>query len=206
MLKAMFGVPLLGVAVLASAGPAFAHHPTGGATPQSFLHGLLSGLGHPVLGPDHLGFVVGLGILSAFVARGWRLPIAFLGLGAVGTALHLRASEMAPAEALVALSLVAMAAAIWWRGRLGTSGAVLLSGFGGLIHGYVLAESIVGAEPSPLAGYLVGLALCGTALSLGVRAAVLAIGRAQPVLAERGFAAASLALLAVAIGGQLWSI
>lgn len=172
--------------------------------PRTLAHGFLSGLGHPILGPDHLGFVVGIGILSAFVARGWLLPIAFLVLGAVGTALHLAAAVIGSAETLAALSLVALAVAIWRRGRVETAGAVLLAGFGGLIHGYVLADSIVGAEPSPLAGYLVGLAVCGTAVSLSARAAVLSVRRSHPLLAERGLAAAPLALVAVALAAQLW--
>src|SRR5215510_12231222 len=32
---------------------AFAHHVMGGKTPSTFVEGLLSGVGHPVIGPDH---------------------------------------------------------------------------------------------------------------------------------------------------------
>ena len=39
--------------------PAWAHHPMGGTLPQTFLQGLLSGFGHPVIGVDHLAAIVG---------------------------------------------------------------------------------------------------------------------------------------------------
>jgi urease accessory protein len=40
------------VVVCLLAEPAFAHHPMGGLTPATFADGLLSGLGHPVIGLD----------------------------------------------------------------------------------------------------------------------------------------------------------
>jgi urease accessory protein len=48
---AFFGVALL-------AEPAFAHHLMGGRTPSTFADGLLSGLGHPIIGLDHFAAVV----------------------------------------------------------------------------------------------------------------------------------------------------
>jgi len=40
------------------AAPAFAHHPLAGMSLQTFAHGILSGVGHPLLGFDHLFFVM----------------------------------------------------------------------------------------------------------------------------------------------------
>ena len=39
------------VAISADIAPASAHHLMGGVTPVTFAQGLLSGLGHPVIGP-----------------------------------------------------------------------------------------------------------------------------------------------------------
>ena len=44
---------------LTMASAAFAHQPLDGMTPQSALHGFLSGVGHPVIGFDDLAFVIG---------------------------------------------------------------------------------------------------------------------------------------------------
>jgi len=38
--------------------PAFGHHPLGGMPWQTFAHGILSGLGPPLLGFDHVFFVM----------------------------------------------------------------------------------------------------------------------------------------------------
>ncbi len=43
--------------------PAFAHHVMGGKMPGTFTDGLLSGLGHPVIGLDHFAALVAVGCL-----------------------------------------------------------------------------------------------------------------------------------------------
>ena len=65
--------------ILMSAGAAFAHHPLGGMTPQTALHGLLSGIGHPVIGFDHLALVAGVGLIAAFHRSKLAMPAVFVG-------------------------------------------------------------------------------------------------------------------------------
>ena len=66
--------------------PAQAHHFMDGGMPQNWLEGLLSGLGHPVIGPDHAAFVFAAGFLLALSSRGlWGL--AFWGSGLLVCAL-----------------------------------------------------------------------------------------------------------------------
>jgi len=45
---------IVALTALLAVDPAFALHAMAGATPTSFSEGLLSGLGHPVIGLDHL--------------------------------------------------------------------------------------------------------------------------------------------------------
>jgi len=92
---------------LAATAGASAHYPMGRVTPQTLWHGLLSGFGHPVIGLDHLAFVVAMGLLAAPLARGALMPLAFLAAGAVGSALHVRGVDLPFAEAAVALSVLA---------------------------------------------------------------------------------------------------
>ena len=79
--------PALATLCLMVATPALAHHPLGGLPMETFRHGVLSGLGHPVLGFDHLFFVLAAGLaagLAGIATRGvlspqwlwaaWRLP------------------------------------------------------------------------------------------------------------------------------------
>ena len=61
-----------------SAEPAFAHHVMGGRMPATFAEGLLSGLGHPVIGLDHFAAVVAVGCLAAAHRAGAALAIGFV--------------------------------------------------------------------------------------------------------------------------------
>ena len=203
MLRRMLGGALAWAAILA-AGPALAHHPTGGRIPGSALEGFLSGLAHPVIGPDHLAFVIGVGILSAFVRRGPLLPVVFLCFGAVGTAIHLGGFGLPAGESLVALSVLLMGAAVWLRRRAPSVPLGMLCGFGGLAHGYALAESVVGAEPSPLGFYLAGLVIVQLAISLLVQQAVRYVASERPLLARRAAAAASAAMLLMGVALLPW--
>ena len=47
-----------------SSGTAFAHHAMDYQMPQTFVQGLLSGFGHPIIGPDHLAFILAIGLIG----------------------------------------------------------------------------------------------------------------------------------------------
>ena len=58
--------------------PAFAHHPMGGALPQNFLNGILSGIAHPIIGFDHLAFILTFGIIASYFKNKFILPLYFI--------------------------------------------------------------------------------------------------------------------------------
>jgi urease accessory protein len=93
----------LAVAGLLAATPAVAHHPTGGQVPTTVVQGFLSGLGHPLIGLDHLAALLGVGLLAARFARGLALPFVWVAAMASGTGLH--------AAGLVGLVLIQAAVA-----------------------------------------------------------------------------------------------
>ena len=185
------------VALLASASSALAHHPMGGA-PQTFAHGLLSGLAHPVIGLDHLAFVLAAGVLAAPLKRGPLMPLAFLAAGALGSALHLGGLALPGAEVGVALSVVALGALVLAGRSMGTAGVGALFAAAGLFHGHALAESVVGAEPAPLGAYLLGLVAVQYTLTLaalyGTRRLAGRSALARPVLATAGLATVAIGL------------
>jgi urease accessory protein len=147
-----------------TAEPALAHHVMGGAMPQTFGQGFLSGLGHPVIGLDHFAAILAVGLLAALAGQGLPLVILFsLGMtGGVG--LHLLRLDIPAADLLVALATLALGVFILRRG-IGRLAAPVLVAASGLIHGYALGESIVGAEPAPLYAYLAGLFIVQTLVS-----------------------------------------
>ena len=154
------------MALALSATDAFAHHIMGGRTPATFGEGMLSGLGHPIIGLDHFAAVVAVGCIAAMHSAGAALVVAFVVSMMAGVALHLNGATVPAAEILVALSVIALGALMLSRRQMSSAAAPLLFALVGLAHGYALGELIFGAEKSPLYAYLLGLAIVQTAIAL----------------------------------------
>jgi urease accessory protein len=157
--------------------PAWAHHPMGGKLPQTFLQGLLSGFGHPVIGLEHLAAIVGVGILAALAGRGAAVVLAFSVSVIAGVGLHLSGVDLPASELFVGLTTLLIGALVILRQSMSAGRALLLFALAGLVHGYALGESIVGAEASPLVAYLLGLLIMQTAIGVVVYAAVRSLAR-----------------------------
>lgn len=155
------------------AAPAFAHHPLGGKTPSNLFEGFASGLGHPVIGLDHLAFVVAVGLLAAVRPQGFLIPISFLISAMVGTGLHLMSINLPIVELVVSGSVLLFGVLIVSKDVGSTLIICLLTGVAGLFHGFAYGEAIFGAEMTPLISYLAGF----TTIQLLISVSVLAIAR-----------------------------
>ena len=122
------------------------------------LAGLLSGIGHPLLGPDHLLFLLALGLVGLQQSGRWMIALLATGLAASGIGLLL--PGLPGAETLVALSLVLVGLVLCGRLPRWT----LLPAFA--LHGYVLSASVIGWETTPIAAYLLGLLISQGSLLL----------------------------------------
>jgi len=149
------------------AAAAHAHHAMGGALPRSFLEGLLSGLGHPIIGLDHLAFVVAVGLVAALCRAAYGLPVCFLAAMLAGLGLHLAALDLPAAEVAIALSVIVLGGLAVRARQVPAAVAAVLFAAAGLFHGYAYGESIIGAEPSPLGAYLIGLVAVQYAIAAG---------------------------------------
>jgi urease accessory protein len=169
---------LFALATMAAAMPATAHHPLGGITPGNFFEGLLSGLGHPIIGLDHLLFIVAVGVACFYFGQRATTLAAFLLCALAGTLLHLQTPDLPYADAWVAASLIVLGALFYVRSPfLRSKTALAVFALSGLAHGYAYGEAIVGAESTPLLAYLAGftivqftIALCGYAAAYSVKA------------------------------------
>jgi urease accessory protein len=208
--RAVLRLPALALALsLAGGATAHAHHVMGGQTPATFMQGLLSGLGHPVIGIDHLAFIVAMGVAVGVAGLSLAIPALFIVASGLGVALHVRGIALPNVEFIVAVSVLLVGAAVasgramrtssWTSGW--TWGWAALFAIAGLFHGYAFGESIFGAEPTPLAAYLVGLVIIQSALATGVAliARRSSAGAVRPRLAGAAIAGIGLAVLA----GQL---
>jgi urease accessory protein len=190
-------VTLLVTSVFA-ANPAFAHHVMGGRMPVTFMQGLLSGLGHPVIGIDHFAAVVAVGCLAAAHRAGAALAVAFVVAMMAGVAVHLHGATVPAAELLVALTVIALGGILLRWPRLPLAAALGLFVLVGLTHGYALGESIYGAEPTPLYAYLLGLAVIQSAVALGAMSIARAVTQHGDVVKLR-FIGAGVAGIGIAV-------
>ena len=83
--------------------------------PSTLWQGLLSGLGHPIIGIDHFAFVVGVGLVSYLVGRIALLPLLFVAGTVLGCFVHLQDFDLPGSEAAIAFSLVVLAAIVGLR-------------------------------------------------------------------------------------------
>ena len=166
------------IALLAD--PASAHHPTGGMTPQTLWHGLLSGLGHPIIGLDHFAFIVATGIAAAFLPGGMTIPIGFIGASAVGVLAHVAKIDVPMAEIVVAGSVMVAGLALALRVPLRALGWTALAVVAGVFHGYAFGETVVGAESGVIAAYVAGIAIVAIAVAAIVKVATLALTAPTP--------------------------
>jgi urease accessory protein len=184
-------------------GLAWAHHFMGAQLPQTFTQGLLSGLGHPVIGADHAAFIVAAGFLLAPIERGMWGVLALVSGSLLGAALHLAGFSLPAGEAAVALSVILAGGLVVSGHRIAASwmaGGLTLAG---LLHGHAYAESIFGAEPTPLAAYLLGFSLVQLGIATGAlltHRRLMATGgsRAMPMSSALGAVVVAIGVLFLA--------
>ncbi|MBP0020340.1 MAG: HupE/UreJ family protein [Cyanobacteria bacterium SBLK] len=185
-------IPIFGSAIalfLLAVPPAIAHHPFGGKTPANFIEGILSGMGHPIIGPDHFAFIVAIGLLAALKGKqGIFLPVAFVLATVAGTIVHLFGLDLPAPELVISASVLTFGVFLAIEESPNWAWLAGSAAIAGLFHGYAYGEAIVGAEMTPLVAYLVGFALIQLAIALAAfKIANLALKKVaeQPALALR---------------------
>lgn len=163
-----YAIFLLGVAGNLVALPAHAHHPLGGELPDSIVHGLISGMGHPLLGLTHVMFMLALGLLFALQpgAVAGRI-LLFLVATWVGALVHVLGLDVPAVEQMMALGIAAAGLMLAWRRLAILPGVLALAGVAGMLHGFAYAEDIIGARTGPQLSYFLGFVLIQGAVLSG---------------------------------------
>jgi len=161
--------PILTLFLMLAAAPASAHHPLAGRPMESFGDGLLSGIGHPILGFDHLLFVLVMGV----AARQARIPsrgaLSYVAAMLIGCVLSAEGAALPLRELLIAVSLLTVGGLLASARRVEPGSLMLIFAAFGLFHGAAFGDTIAGQEGGAalpvLTGYLIGLALLQTGLA-----------------------------------------
>lgn len=168
-MKSLFRVSAAVLALIVPA-TAQAHHPLGGMPMETFAHGVLSGIGHPVLGFDHLFFVVLVGIAALFTGQRYATPAAYIaamlaGCFAMSVGIGLPAKEL-----MIGLSLLALGGVVLSGNALGFVPAMAIFAVFGLFHGSAFGDTLADQEAAVggqvLVGYLIGLGVVQYAIAL----------------------------------------
>jgi urease accessory protein len=168
----------LGAVAAAVPTMADAHHAMGNVTPGNAFEGFVSGLAHPVIGVDHLLFVIAIGVAAYYLGRRNVTAVTFVTATIAGTIVHLYQATWAYPDLWVALSLGVLGILFFGARRFLRSKAVLaFFALSGIAHGYAYGESIVGAEPTPLFAYLAGFAIVQFAIVIGACELTRVVGR-----------------------------
>jgi urease accessory protein len=193
--------------------PAFAHHPLAGKPMETFVHGLLSGVGHPLLGFDHLFFVVLAGIAAIFTGHRLLSPLAYIAAMTGGCLVTALWASVPARELMVALSLLVLGGMLLSGRHFGLSTVLLAFAGFGLFHGAAFGETLASQEAGfgtqVLIGYLLGLGITQYAIALAAAwmcASLWQVSRAgaiQPRLAGAMVAGAGLYLTLERLEGPL---
>jgi urease accessory protein len=165
--------------------------------------GFLSGLSHPVFGPDHVVAMVAVGLWGTFLGSPaiWLLPIVFPLVMALGGVLGIVGVPLPAVETGIASSAVILGLMVALAARPPLWAAAVLVGAFAIFHGYAHGKELPdGANAVAYsAGFVIAtglLHLCGIAFGLLARWPA---GR----LAVRG-AGGAIALVGVAyLGGYV---
>ena len=179
------GVQRCGIAVAALLAlmldaPVRAHHLIDiNALQPTPLNGLLSGLVHPLIGPDHLVFLLALCLLG--LQRRFRWTLALLVVGLAGSAAGLVLPGLPGAELLVAATVAVEGLVLF--GLLPS--AMLFPAMA--LHGYVLSASVLGWTSMPMFSYLIGLVVSQALLLLVSLGLLRGLASRLSPLARRGW-------------------
>lgn len=123
---------------------AYAHGSTGD-------NGFISGLRHPVFGPDHLIAMITVGLLSSQIGGRaiWSVPLTFVIVMVVGGILGMKGIGLPFVEYGIALSVVALGIALVSEKRMPVIIAMVFVGIFAIFHGHAHGTEMPNiAEPA----------------------------------------------------------
>jgi urease accessory protein len=165
----LIGCPaILSAAFFLGAGSASAQHLMGGKTPSTFAEGLLAGIGHPIIGPDYLAFLLALGIAVGVFRLSFVNPFLFVAAMICGVAMHVAGLYLPAADPIVPVSVLIAGLMLIIEERIAPAWWMAVFVVAGLFHGYTYGDSIYGAEAVPLIACVIGLAAVQLIMTVGV--------------------------------------
>jgi urease accessory protein len=159
---------LLAANLFPATGSASAQQLVGGNAPSTFAEGLVSGIGHPIIGPDYLAFLLAIGIAVGVFRLSLVNPFLFVVATICGVAIHVARLPLPAADLIVPVSVLIAGLMLIIEERIPPLCWMAVFVAAGLFHGYSYGDAIEGARSVPLIAYVIGLATVQMITTLGV--------------------------------------
>ncbi len=163
--------------------------------------GFGAGLAHPFLGLDHLLAMLAVGVWAAQLGGKalWRVPLTFMAMMALGSAVALAGVALPAVETGIASSVLVLGLLIAVSARVPLAASMLLVGTFALFHGHAHGQELPQAASEVLygAGFLLATAMLH---ATGLVAGTLINQKLKPAwwrVLGGGIAAAGVLLIAV---------
>ena len=136
----------------------FAHHPLNGEIMENFNDGFLSGIGHPILGLDHLLFIIGVGLISFLSKRFLNFSFTFISGTILGLVSMICGLYLPFYEIMISFTLLLLSYLILARRQIRHNGLLftLFGVFHGWAYGAIFSNDIK-LNIDVLFGYSLGL-------------------------------------------------
>jgi len=142
-------------------------------------------LSFPVLGLDHLAFVIAVGIAAFAIGSRFALPLFFIIATLAGTGLHLMAIDLPMVEFVISLTVAAAGLMLISGKKIPFVAYAVLFAVAGLFHGHAYGEAIFGAETTPVVAYLTGFGVTQYAIAVIAGTGVVTmLGKASDLIAN----------------------
>lgn len=109
--------------------------------------GFISGLAHPVVGPDHLLVMLAVGIWATQMGQRsiWAVPLAFVGAMALGGAMGVAGQALPFNETGIAVSVLVAGVLIVAAARLPLIAGIAVAGLFAALHGHAHGTEMPGS-------------------------------------------------------------
>lgn len=159
---------ILAASFFSATGSASAQQLAGGNAPSTFAEGLVSGIGHPIIGPDYLAFLLALGIAVGVFRLSLVNPFLFVVATICGVAIHVAGLPLPAADLIVPVSVLTAGFMLIIEERIPPLCWMAVFVAAGLFHGYSYGDAIEAAQSVPLIAYVIGLVTVQMTTTLGV--------------------------------------
>ncbi len=136
-----------------------AHHFIEGEVPENFLQGLISGIAHPIIGIDHLVFLIFTTLIVYLISKKIFFISLFIFSTVLGSLLTIININLPILELSIIISILLTGVSFFIYKNISNSILLLIFIIFGIFHGNAYGKTIIEALAPIQVSYIIGLVL-----------------------------------------------